>query len=82
MATLIDDVMVQDFRPISDTCQCIACKNYSRAALYSIVSVKAETGSELLTIHNIAFQLNLMHDIRQAVIEVAKLRNLTPRAHI
>ena len=59
---------MQDYRPISDTCSCMACKNYTRAAIHGIA--RETVACHLLTIHNIAFQLQLMADIREAIIAV------------
>ena len=59
----------QDFTPISTTCGCLTCKGYTRARLHTIVH-KESTAAILVTIHNMAFQLELMRDVRQAIIEV------------
>lgn len=55
-------------RPIDENCDCSTCKTYTRSYLHHIVTKEA-VASSILSIHNIAFQLNLMRDIRTAVIE-------------
>uniref|UniRef100_A0A336LVM2 Queuine tRNA-ribosyltransferase catalytic subunit 1 n=1 Tax=Culicoides sonorensis TaxID=179676 RepID=A0A336LVM2_CULSO len=55
-----------DTNPIEDDCSCTTCKSYTRAYLHHIVTVQSVSCS-LLTIHNVAFQLKLMNDIRKAI---------------
>ncbi|EGD74933.1 queuine tRNA-ribosyltransferase 1 [Salpingoeca rosetta] len=57
-----------DFRPISETCTCSTCRDYTRAHLHCIVN-KEPVACHLLTVHNIAFQLELMGNARQAIID-------------
>ncbi|KAJ2557684.1 Queuine tRNA-ribosyltransferase catalytic subunit 1 [Coemansia sp. RSA 1933] len=56
-----------DFTPIDKDCDCPTCKNYTRAYLHTSVT-KETTGCHLITIHNIAFQMRLMRDIRCAIV--------------
>ncbi|KAJ1818895.1 Queuine tRNA-ribosyltransferase catalytic subunit 1 [Coemansia sp. RSA 2598] len=57
-----------DMDPIDKDCDCSTCKNYTRAYLHTTVT-KDTTGCHLVTIHNIAFQMRLMRDIRRAIVE-------------
>ncbi|KAJ1787557.1 Queuine tRNA-ribosyltransferase catalytic subunit 1 [Coemansia sp. RSA 2167] len=57
-----------DFTPIDSECECSTCKNFTRAYLHATVT-KETTGCHLVTVHNIAFQMRLMRDIRQAIVE-------------
>ncbi|KAJ2788002.1 Queuine tRNA-ribosyltransferase catalytic subunit 1 [Coemansia interrupta] len=57
-----------DQEPIDRDCDCPTCRTYSRAYLHTTVT-KDTTGCHLITVHNIAFQMRLMRDIRRAVIE-------------
>lgn len=57
-----------DFRPIDEDCSCSTCKNYTRAYLHTIVTKEA-SACHLLSIHNVAHQLNLMMKARKAIIE-------------
>ncbi|KAJ2723621.1 Queuine tRNA-ribosyltransferase catalytic subunit 1 [Coemansia sp. Benny D115] len=57
-----------DMGPIDPDCDCPTCKNYTRAYLHTTVT-KDTTGSHLVTVHNIAFQMRLMKDIRRAIVE-------------
>lgn len=57
-----------DFRPIDETCTCSTCKNYTRAYLHTIAT-KETVASSLLTVHNIAYMMRLMDNVRNAIIE-------------
>jgi queuine tRNA-ribosyltransferase len=56
-----------DMRPIEPDCTCLACTHYSRAYIHALVQ-KETVACHLLTLHNLAFQLRLMREIRQAII--------------
>jgi tRNA-guanine family transglycosylase len=64
-----------DFGPVDDTCKCKICRPRSedglgvtRAFIHHLAS-KETVGAHLLSIHNIHYQLNLMGEARQAIIE-------------
>lgn len=57
-----------DFTPIDSNCSCLTCKNYTRAYLHMLIS-REEIGCHLITIHNIAYQLNLMRRARNSIIK-------------
>ena len=57
-----------DATPIDKECFCSTCKNYTRAYLH-LVGAKETIGAQLLTIHNIAYQMRLMGDIRQSILD-------------
>lgn len=58
-----------DFRPMEDTCDCYACRNYSRAYIRHLIKANEILGIRLTTIHNIYFLTHLMQEIRQAILE-------------
>lgn len=58
----------KDFGPIDDKCTCSTCKTYTRAYLHGIVTVHP-VACNLLTVHNVAFQLRLMKNIRDSIKE-------------
>ncbi|XP_018399756.1 PREDICTED: probable queuine tRNA-ribosyltransferase [Cyphomyrmex costatus] len=58
----------KDLRPIDESCECSTCKTYSRAYLHQIATVET-VSCHLLTVHNIAFQMKLMRDIRNSIKE-------------
>ncbi|XP_074786249.1 queuine tRNA-ribosyltransferase catalytic subunit 1 isoform X3 [Athene noctua] len=57
----------KDFRPIDENCDCPTCQRHSRAYLHALL--RSETAAlHHLTIHNIAYQLNLMNSIRESIL--------------
>lgn len=57
----------RDPEPISHSCTCYTCQNFSRAYLRHLTKANEILGHILLTIHNIHFLLTLMADMRQAI---------------
>eukprot|EP01104_Vermistella_antarctica_P001033 TRINITY_DN1109_c1_g1_i1.p1 TRINITY_DN1109_c1_g1~~TRINITY_DN1109_c1_g1_i1.p1 ORF type:complete len:403 (+),score=68.71 TRINITY_DN1109_c1_g1_i1:193-1401(+) len=60
-----------DSGPIDVECGCKICKTYSRAALHAMMSAREQTGCQLITYHNIAYQMRLMSGIRNSIISGA-----------
>ena len=58
-----------DFKPLDKNCSCYACQNFSRAYIRHLFMAKEQLGKTLATIHNLAFYLNLMKDIRSMIKE-------------
>jgi len=58
-----------DFKPLEANCSCYACRNFSRAYIRHLFMAKEQLGKTLATIHNLAFYLNLMRDIRDMIKE-------------
>ncbi len=56
-----------DFTPIEDTCDCYACKNFTKAYIRHLVSVDEMLGATLLSIHNLRFLIKLTEDLRQCI---------------
>lgn len=56
-----------DFSPVDDMCHCYTCTNYSRAYLRHLHKCDEIFGKSLLSIHNVAFLLDLAKDIREAI---------------
>ena len=50
-------IFAVDERPIDDECTCYTCKNYSRAYINMISTGEESTGSSLISIHNVAYQV-------------------------
>ena len=60
---------IHDERPIDPQCECPACKNYSRAYLNHLYRAKELTFYRLASLHNLYFYLNLMKQIRGAIMD-------------
>ena len=59
----------EDFGPVDENCSCYACRNFSRAYIRHLLNVNEILGVRLLSIHNIAFFMNLMKEIRRAIAD-------------
>jgi queuine tRNA-ribosyltransferase len=53
--------------PIDPQCGCYTCRSFSRAYIHHLFDVKEMLGLTLLSLHNIAFYLDLMADVRSAI---------------
>ena len=58
---------VDDFTPIDKDCGCKVCLQYTRAFFNSVLS-KQVVGVQLLTYHNIAYQMRLMRELRESIV--------------
>jgi len=59
----------RDPGPIESGCQCYACRHFSRAYLHHLFLAGEMLGPTLLSLHNVAFYVRLMADIRQAIAQ-------------
>ncbi|MEO0318755.1 MAG: hypothetical protein RL404_2432 [Pseudomonadota bacterium] len=53
--------------PIDESCDCYACKNFSRAYLHHLHRAGEILGARLNTIHNLHYYLQLMREMRAAI---------------
>ncbi|MBN2675890.1 MAG: tRNA guanosine(34) transglycosylase Tgt [Alphaproteobacteria bacterium] len=58
-----------DQSPLDSECQCMTCRNYSRAYLAHLIRSNEILGAMLLTHHNLYFYQTLMKGIRQSIAE-------------
>jgi len=56
---------LDDDSPVSTACDCLLCKNYSRAYLAHLFRIKEISALRLATIHNLRFYSILMEKIRE-----------------
>ncbi len=56
-----------DFTPISDVCDCYACKNYTKAYIHHLIKCDETFGQTLLSIHNIRYLIHLTEELREAI---------------
>lgn len=64
------------FEPISNSCSCYTCKNYTKAYLHHLVKEKEILGARLLTLHNLHFMNNLFAEIRECMDTKSSLDSL------
>jgi len=57
-----------DFRPISDACECPACRGFTRAYIHHLCKCKEILGARLLTLHNLYFYQALMRRLRAEIL--------------
>jgi queuine tRNA-ribosyltransferase len=57
-----------DPRPVDEACQCYTCQNFSRAYLRHLFMAGEMTFSTLATLHNLRRYLDIMRQIRQAIL--------------
>jgi queuine tRNA-ribosyltransferase len=57
-----------DFSPIDPNCDCVTCKNYTRAYIRHLIQVGEITGLRLATLHSLHFYMILMKEMREAIL--------------
>lgn len=58
-----------DREPIDPMCQCYVCEHYSRAYISHLYKADEILGKRLGTYHNVAFIINLVKKMREAILE-------------
>ena len=58
----------EDASPIDPACSCPCCASHSRAYLHHLFKIGEVLGARLLALHNIAYYMRLMADLRTAVL--------------
>lgn len=56
-----------DERPVSEECDCPACRQYSRAYLHHLLRIQEAGAWQLLSLHNLRFYADFMVELRHAV---------------
>ncbi len=59
----------KDLRPLSESCDCAVCRNYSRSYIRHLFNTEEILGLRLTSLHNVYFYVNLLKRIRQAIRE-------------
>jgi queuine tRNA-ribosyltransferase len=57
-----------DPRPVDEACSCYACRNFSRAYLRHLFLAGEITFSTLATLHNLQRYLDIMRQMREAIL--------------
>jgi queuine tRNA-ribosyltransferase len=58
-----------DFGPLDEGCECMVCRNYTRAYIHHLHRSGEMLGLTLLSMHNIYFLTNLCAKIRQSILD-------------
>jgi len=73
--------MAWEQRPES-LCPCSTCHNYTRSALHAMFKDNNALAAQLLTVHNIAYQMQLMRQMREAILQGAEAHHLFIRTFL
>lgn len=57
----------KDYTPISQDCDCHACKYYTKSYIHHLIKCDETFGATLLSIHNIRYLIHLTEEIREAI---------------
>jgi queuine tRNA-ribosyltransferase catalytic subunit len=57
-----------DMGPLEAKCGCYTCRHFTRSYLHLLMSGKSTTACHYIILHNVAFQMRLMQDIRDAIV--------------
>ncbi|HYF13041.1 MAG TPA: tRNA guanosine(34) transglycosylase Tgt, partial [Candidatus Paceibacterota bacterium] len=59
----------EDFSPLDSACDCLICKNYTRAYVHHLFRSKELLGPVLASMHNLFFLANLTDQIRKSILD-------------
>jgi queuine tRNA-ribosyltransferase len=59
----------RDYGPLDPACSCYTCTNYSRAYIRHLIKAEEMFGMRLTTTHNLHFLLEMMREVRKAILE-------------
>ena len=63
-----DAAYARDFGPVDPECGCPACRNHTRAYIRHLIKAGEMYGLRLTTLHNLHFLINLMKQVRYAIL--------------
>ncbi len=66
---LMNAAFARDKRPIDETCACYTCQTFTRAYIRHLIAAKELLAGTLLSIHNLHTMINLMKEIRAAIVD-------------
>src|SRR5690606_38086059 len=58
-----------DHKQLDPNCDCMVCKNFTRAYLRHLINAGEMLGAKLLSYHNLYYLTHLMEEIREAIKE-------------
>lgn len=61
--------LAEDSSPLDPDCSCPTCQNYNRAYIRHLFQTNELLGMRLATVHNLHFYLELMRQMRAAIVE-------------
>lgn len=64
---IMNEKYINDTRPIDESCNCPACRHYSRGYIRHLLKAQEMLGMRLAVLHNLYFYNDLMQKIRDAL---------------
>jgi queuine tRNA-ribosyltransferase len=64
---VLNAALREDSGPLDAQCQCETCQHYSRAYIHHLFRSRELLGIRLVSLHNVAFLLDLMRQIRESI---------------
>jgi queuine tRNA-ribosyltransferase len=64
---VLNAALREDQGPLEPTCDCYTCRRYSRAYIHHLFRAQELLGIRLVSLHNVAFLLDLMRQIRASI---------------
>lgn len=59
----------RDERPIDETCDCYACRTFSRAYIRHLIAARELLAGTLLSMHNLRALIRLVECIRASIVD-------------
>jgi queuine tRNA-ribosyltransferase len=66
---MMNAIYARDPLPLEEDCNCYTCRHFSRAYIRHLIVAREMLAATLLSIHNIHTLLQLVREIRQAILE-------------
>jgi queuine tRNA-ribosyltransferase len=66
---MMNATFARDNRPLDETCDCYTCRTFTRAYIRHLIVAKELLAGTLLSIHNLYTMINLVNDMRAAIID-------------
>jgi len=63
-----DELHIKSTRPLSEVCDCLACRHYSRAMLHHLYAIRDGLYFRLATMHNLRFMASLMTSLQEGAV--------------
>jgi queuine tRNA-ribosyltransferase len=63
-----DEKYARDFTPVDPNCGCMACRDHTRAYIRHLIKAGEMYGLRLTTLHNLYFLIDLMKQVRYAIL--------------
>jgi queuine tRNA-ribosyltransferase len=66
---LMNAAYARDTLPIDEACECYTCRTFTRAYLRHLIAARESVAGTLLSIHNLHALINLMAEMRRAILD-------------